>query len=116
MHQKLYQHAMNQNRKYLIDRFEKHLRSNYESYCERHSLERTENQMVTFLIDQDLIPPTLIQRYAVINEYRKLNEELEGHKTLTVSALAHRFNISERTVWSILKHVQPGKKLTGMGG
>jgi hypothetical protein len=107
---------MGPHRKQLLDRFEVHLRNNFESYCERHGLDKTENQMIAFLIDQDLIPPTLIQRYAVINEYRKLNEELEGHKTMTVSALAHRFNISERTVWSILKHVQPGKRLTGMGG
>ncbi len=107
---------MKPQRKLLVDRFEAHLRDNFESYCERHGLSKTENQMLTFLIDQDLIPPALIQRYAVINEYRKLNEELEGHKTLTVSALAHRFNISERTVWSILKHVQPGKKHLGTEG
>lgn len=107
---------MDQNKKYIVDRFQEHLPKSFEPYCEGHGLDQSENQLVTFFHRSGLNPPALIQRYAVIHEYKKLNEELEGHKTQTVSALAHRFNISERTVWSILKHVQPGKRHTGMGG
>ncbi len=101
---------MEGNRKHLLDRFQEHLNESYETWCERHSVPKSDTRLVTFLIDQDLIPAAHIQRYAVIREFGKLCEEPSFHKTQTVNILAHRFNISERTVWSILKHSVQNKK------
>lgn len=95
---------MEGNRKHLLDRFQEHLGERYQMWCERHDVQKSDNLLITFLIDQDLIPTTLIKRYAVLREFDKLSQEPDAHKTHTVNTLAHRFNISERTVWSILKH------------
>ncbi|MBI1227821.1 MAG: hypothetical protein GC192_21480 [Bacteroidetes bacterium] len=99
---------MEGNRKHLLDRFQEHLGERYITWCERHGFQKSDDRLVTFLIDQDLIPATLIQRYAVLREFDKLSKEPSFHKTHTVNTLAHRFNISERTVWSILKHGRTG--------
>ena len=87
-----------------MDRFQRHLEERYEAWCDRHGAQKSDNLLITFLIDQDLIPAVQIQRYAVLNEYDKLSKASGFHKTLTVNTLAHRFNISERTVWNILKN------------
>ena len=88
----------------MLDRFQEHLQQDYEDYCLRHGLDH-ENQsgLLAFLIDHELIPPTQIQRYTVRREFRQAYPELDFHKTQTVNMLANRFQISERTVWSILK-------------
>ncbi len=97
-------------RKYILDKFQEHLRIAYEAYCARHGLESSSEQLITFLIDQDLISPSHLQRYTVIQEYEKLKSEVQCPKTQAVDTLAHRFRISERTVWSILKNAQLDKK------
>ena len=95
---------MEGNRKHLLDRFQEHLGERYQTWCERHGVQKSDDRLVTFLIDQDLIPSIHIQRYAVLNEFDKLRKEPYFRKTLTVNTLAHRFSISEQTVWNILKH------------
>jgi len=87
-----------------MDRFQEHLYRNFDTYCARHGVEKTEAGLLTFLIDQDLIPPTNVQRYAVLREFEKLHHEQEFRKTEAVDLLANRFNISTRTVWSIVKY------------
>lgn len=104
---------MEENRKHILDRFLEYVEQNFSAYCERHGIPKTENQLVSFLIDLDLIPSVLIKRYAVLNEFERILPEQAGHKTLAVNTLADRFNISERTVWNILKQNGPGKKPPG---
>lgn len=96
---------MEETRKHLLDRFQEHLCRNFETYCLKHGIDQNEDRLIIFLIDQDLIPATHLKRYAVKKEYELLQEERSSfQKTQMVSILAHRFNISERTVWEILKH------------
>ncbi len=94
---------MEGNRKHILDRFQEHLSESYETWCKRHGVEKSDGHLVTFLIDQDLIPAAHIQRYAVLREFDKMCREPYFQKTQTVTSLAHRFNISERTVWNIIK-------------
>ena len=94
---------MEAHRKYIMDRFQEHLQESFARYCERHEIEPSDDRLLSFLIDQDLIPPTQIQRYTVRKEFEQLYPEQASHKTQAVNTLAHRFSISERTVWSILK-------------
>lgn len=92
------------HKKLLLDRFQEHLGQKFRDYCTRHPLDETDDKrLLTFLIDQELIPPVHIQRYAVLREFEQVYQEAQGHKTQAVQALADRFCISERTVWSILK-------------
>lgn len=93
-------------RKHILDKFQEHLHRNFILYCERHGIDKTEDQLLAFLIDQELIPATHIQKYAVLKEFEKIYPEQSYRKTQTVNALADRFSISERTVWSILKHIK----------
>jgi hypothetical protein len=91
-------------KKLILDRFQEHVQQNYDSYCERNNLDKINSgRLITFLIDQDLIPQSLIQRYAIIKEFEWMHAKYEFQKTQTVVALADRFSISERTVWSVLK-------------
>ena len=97
-------------RKYILDRFQEHLHSSFENFCTRHGIEPNQNHLITFLIDQDLISPSHLQRYTVLREFEKISTEQNYPKTLVVDTLANRFRISERTVWSILKCIKPEKK------
>jgi hypothetical protein len=97
-------------RKYILDRFQEHLRAAYEAYCARHGIEDTNEQFITFLIDQDLISISHLQRYTVIQEFEKLKAEVQCAKTQAVGTLANRFRLSERTVWSMLRNAEIKKK------
>ena len=101
---------MEEPRKYILDKFQEHLQTNFESFCNQHDIEKTPSQLVTFLIDQNLIAPSHLQRYTVIREFEKIRSEYKYPKTQVVGTLASRFSISERTVWSALKHNNPPKK------
>ena len=101
---------MEEPRKYILDRFQEHLHTGFEVFCTRHGIEKTHDQFITFLIDQDLITASHLQRFTVLKEFEKIRSENDGTKTLVVDTLANRFRISERTVWSILKYAKLGKK------
>ena len=101
----------NRFKKLILDRFQEHLQHDYEHYRQLHDLEGTDEQhLLTFLIDQNLIPSAYIQRYTILQEFERVFPQQEFHKTHTVHLLAHRFCIPERTVWSILKGVKGRKK------
>lgn len=97
-------------KKYILDKFQEHLQTNFESFCERHDIEKTPSQCVNFMIDQGLIAPAHLQRYAVAREFEKICAEYNYPKTQVVGTLANRFSLSERTVWSVLRHNKPGQK------
>ncbi len=104
---------MEENRKHLLDQFTAYLYESYQAYCRRHKVIKTESRLVTFIIDQDLIPSTNIQKYSILREFEKLNKEPNAfNKTQAVNIIAHRYNISERTVWNILKKKKSSKKYT----
>ena len=92
------------NRKHVLDKFQEYLSENYQMWRTKHHVEKSDAHLVTFMIDQDLIPSTQIQRFTITEAFAKLREEPYFQKTQAVHTLAHRFNVSERTVWNILKH------------
>jgi hypothetical protein len=91
-------------KKHLVDKFQEHLEAQYNEYCNRHGMIKDEHQLIGYLIDQALIPESFLRRYTVIREYEKLNSELQLQKTQAVETIASKFSLSERTIWSILKH------------
>jgi hypothetical protein len=94
------------NRKQILDNFQERLLNGYEDYCEMHHLKPNFEGMITYIIDQDLINPSVIQKYTILKEFQtRLKGDIDrGQKTQTVEVLADRFNLSTRTVWSILKN------------
>jgi AraC-like DNA-binding protein len=100
---------MSDYRKTLMDSFESHLEQEYQAYCSRHNLQLSVSGMITFIVDRKLIPDSHIRRFAILKEFQSIFEENDRHKTLTVEALADRFNLSERTVWTILRHTENGR-------
>ena len=94
-------------KKYILDKFHEHVQVNFESYCNRHGVEQDHSHLVTYMIDQNLIALPYVQKFVILQEYAKLSKEVPLYtKTLLVETLAHKFNISVRTVWSILKNAK----------
>ena len=95
------------NRKQILDLFEEQLFVSYEDYCKKHNMRPDHRGLITYIIDQELINPSVIQKYTVLKEFNARCPADRGQKTQTVEALADRFNLSSRTIWSILKsHVK----------
>lgn len=90
-------------RKQILDLFQDQLCQGYEAYCDLHGFTPNFSGLITYIIDQDLINPTNIQKYAVRKEFQARFGGDRGQKTQMVEVLADRFNLSTRTVWSIVK-------------
>jgi hypothetical protein len=91
------------NRKQILDLFETQLYSSYEVYCQKHGLQPDYKGLITYIIDQELINPSTIQKYTILKTFHDQCLDIRGQKTQTVETLADRFNLSSRTIWSILK-------------
>lgn len=91
-------------RKQILDLFQDRLCLEYCEYCNKHQLKPELAGLITYLIDQELINPHVIQKYTVLKAFNEGYLGSRGQKTQTVEMLADRFNLSTRTVWSILKH------------
>jgi len=94
---------MIENRKQILDVFQEKIDEAYTEYCQRHDKYPSTKGLITFLIDKNIIPSVVIKRYAVSREFDEMLPQNDGHKTKTVNRLADRFNIPERTIWSIIK-------------
>ncbi len=90
-------------RKFLLDKFEAYTIESYHDFCEKHDIEANLENFMTYLIDQGMISHTEIKRNTIRREFDELYPQKEHHKTKTVLTLAERFNVSERSVWNILK-------------
>lgn len=101
---------MQEPRKYILDKFQQHLHQSFEVFCKRHDIKKTEDHFIAFLIDQNLITTPQLRRFTVCKEFEKMCLEKEYTKSIMVDTLANRFSISERTVWTILKHVKLNNK------
>ncbi len=90
-------------KKALLDAFEQHLLTDFEAYCERQELPLSTSELLTFLLDQELLSPPRVRHYTVVKEYHYRRQPRYGHKTSVVSLIADRFKLSERTIWNILR-------------
>ncbi len=95
---------MTENRKGIMDAFQKLVCEDYHNYCLRHQLTPTTDGVITYMIDQELIPAMKVRQFTVTKEFEEIFKEHNQHKTKTVYAISDKFNISERTIWNILKN------------
>ncbi|MEM1319426.1 MAG: hypothetical protein AAGG75_04175 [Bacteroidota bacterium] len=87
----------------MLDKFTLLLIENYENYQKRHFPDGVElNAFITYLIDHNIIDHTTITRYTILEEFAETIIDSK-HKTDAVAIVADKFNISKRTVWSIIK-------------
>lgn len=94
---------MEEARKHLMDRFQERLFDSYEAYCTTHQLDQGISGFITYLIDQELIQIPTLKRYTIKKEYEELQLNGKYKKTQAVQQLADRFNISTRSVWTIIR-------------
>ena len=93
---------MADNKKLILDKFQEHVNISYQDFCKRHDIESSSESLITFLIDQNLIPPVTIKRFTVKQEFQQ-SAESSIPKSKKIVALSDKFNIPERTIWGILK-------------
>lgn len=92
-----------QNRKYVLDIFSEKLRLKFETFCEDHRQNKSLENFITYLIDQDLITPGAIKHYAINETFNELYPDNEMQKTAVVNTLANRFNLTPRSIWNALR-------------
>lgn len=90
--------------KQLLDHFSERLSAEYADYCKRHQIPAGTTDFITFLIDKSLLGTSTIRRFTIRKEFEELYPINQYHKTKTVKKLADKFHLSERAVWSIIKH------------
>jgi hypothetical protein len=96
--------------KQIFDIFQERLSRQYGQYCDYHKLESNIGGFITYLIDHELIDTLTVKRFAILYEFDDLYKLNSYKKTQTVNDLADRFNLSARTVWSILKYKERKEK------
>ncbi len=92
------------NRKQVLELFEQGLLEDYRAYCRSFNLVPDLHGFITYVVDQEFIPPATMARFAILREYeRQLQEPQKIKKSELIEHLAERFNLSTRTVWNILR-------------
>lgn len=99
-----------ETRKFIFDKFQDYVQEGYHDYCNRHGLSKTEDQFITFLIDQNLISRAQLQRYTIQREFEQLCDQYKLPKTRAVDTLSDRFMLSDRTIWNLLREKKDKKK------
>ncbi len=94
---------MKPQRKQILDTFEEHVYFKFKKHCERHQLTFEIKSLITFLIDFEIISDKTVLYHVIVYEFEELYRQEKFQKTKTVAKLANRFNISERSIWNILK-------------
>jgi len=91
--------------KNLLNQFEIYLDANFKDYCKKHNKDVQEtNQLIRYLIEHKVIKDTTIRRYAILKEYDQLIlDNVRLKKVELVRRLSKHFNLSERTIYTVLK-------------
>lgn len=89
-------------RKQLVEEFCDHIKIDFDVYCEEFRRKNNRDHFITFLIDQELIPSKKIKDYTILRIF-DIEHPGSKSKTQVVRELARRFNLSTRSLWSILR-------------
>lgn len=89
-------------RKQLVEEFCNAIKIDFNTYCEQFERENSRDHFITYLIDHELIPSKRIKDYTIIRIFDS-TQLGDKSKTQVVRELAQRFNLSTRSLWSILR-------------
>lgn len=98
-------------RKKLTDTFCTVLLKNFSAYCEQQQQQQQLTELITYLLDQELIDTSKVRKYTVLEAFTEIEKGAALKKTEAVRYIAQRFNISIRTVWSILRKTPKNEKM-----
>ncbi len=87
----------------LVHQFSNKLRQNFQQYCEKHDVSQSHQTFISYLIDKGLLKTSLIRKYTILEEFKELYPSTNFHKTQTIKLLSEKFNLSDRSIWSIIK-------------
>ena len=97
---------MTKTKKHMFDDFQEFLISEFKSYCDRHNYTESNDRFVTFIIDKELIPASSVCRYTIQREFQRMSEKKALRKTQTVQEINNKYQLSEKTVWNMLRGQQ----------
>ncbi len=83
--------------------FKEHLLEVFNKECENLVAEDQVECFLNYLLEHQVIDSLTVRRYTIIKEFEKEYPKHDGHKTQTVYTIANKFNLSDRTVWTVLK-------------
>ena len=89
--------------KQMLDQFQELTIQEFIDVCMDQHQEVNVHNLLTFLIDEQMIAASNIRRYTIVKEYHRLRQKNVGSKTSIVNKLAERYHLSERAVWSMLQ-------------
>lgn len=92
-----------QSRKSILDIFFDKIELNFNHYCQKLEVESTNERLLTFLVDQELISNSNIQHYAILAAFEDAYQKNGEQKTKAVKEVAIRFNLSQRSIWNVLR-------------
>jgi len=90
-------------KKQILDIFSTRLKRNFECYCAKFEQDDNLQNFITYIIDQELVPLNAVQRYTLIEEYNRIFARNGGQKTKAVNDLAQKYNVSQRSIWNLLR-------------
>ena len=91
----------------MISDFKKHLLTHFEQKENRPTDCPQVEKFLDFLLNHQLIESKNIKRFTILKEFEEQYPIHQFHKTNTVYTLANKYDIAERSVWTVLKdHVR----------
>ena len=97
---------MEEIRKQLFDEFCTHIQLSFQEYCKETGVSDNSESIVTYLIDHQIIKPVTIRHYSISKEYEILLHANDNKKSQTVRLLAGKYNLSERSIWAVVKMIE----------
>lgn len=88
--------------KKMTDTFCETLLDNFAQHCHQQRQSPQVEELLTYLLDRDLIQKDTVRKYTVLEVFAKMEQTAAMKKTELVHYLAERFQISVRSIWSIL--------------
>ncbi|MEM7374685.1 MAG: hypothetical protein AAF587_39200 [Bacteroidota bacterium] len=87
-----------------IDKFVQLVVSQYQHQCMHLRKVPSTEELVKFLLDQQLIDSSAIRNFVLREDFQKeLSEQSEKGKTKIVKELAEKYDMHESSIWLILK-------------
>ncbi len=93
----------------LLEAFLTFVEQDYDRHCALHGIGKTDEQLIKYLVDQLIVPASEAYRYTLLKEYQRMMASKKYKKTEAVKLMASRFSISERTIWTVLRHADEKK-------
>ena len=92
-------------RKQVLKIFQSGVLDEFRAYSLKHQMDLNLENLIVYLIEHDFIGEAVIRRFSVLQEFDAQFKKHEYNKTQTVNSVANKLNLSERTIWSALKHM-----------